>query len=394
MKTKFFLFLITVFIVFDIYSQEIDPKEINQLCSWLSNHEQSIDSRIDSLSKNKTLNWNELLEWGFFYSNIGVLIEKDLKEKACDFIQKAIYEISSKGLKNTKDLCRAVHNYLHQNLLVDYQEDQHRLDKIFSSGSYNCISSVGLYLILATALNIKVYGVLTKGHSYILVYDNNEIVHIETTDKTSGVRIYEQSDYKPYNEWEIVTPIYLYSFILRNRFASSEKKGEINLNLLINLMEATQNVAEEIPFEQKPDKILLNRTLYYSFILWEAGKKKESLALLEATSCYFSADDEWNKAVFATVNNLAVEFINSTEHSLENAEEMLAFVFSKGKQHSFDSKEIDELLSMIVNNTAIDISKKYGAKAALEFIKSTIENYGEITRVVDLFHFYQKAKGE
>ena len=64
--------------------------------------------------------------------------------------------------------------WMHENLLTRYIEHQTRLDVLLDEGSYNCVSSAVLYLILATEQGIPVFGVQTTDHAFCRVPDSRD----------------------------------------------------------------------------------------------------------------------------------------------------------------------------------------------------------------------------
>lgn len=67
------------------------------------------------------------------------------------------------------------------NTLAAYDADQSQLTQVFSTQSFNCISSSLLYLVLARKLNLPVEGVLLPSHSYVQLQEKNKNIEIETT---------------------------------------------------------------------------------------------------------------------------------------------------------------------------------------------------------------------
>lgn len=59
--------------------------------------------------------------------------------------------------------------WMHEEVLNRYVENQTRIDVLLDEGTYNCVSSAVLYLILASERNIPVYGVYTVDHAFCRV---------------------------------------------------------------------------------------------------------------------------------------------------------------------------------------------------------------------------------
>ena len=72
--------------------------------------------------------------------------------------------------------------WMHEEHLSRYVEDQTRLDILMDSGTYNCVSSAVFYLILARGRGVPVHGVLTTDHAFCRIPTGGEGgVDVETT---------------------------------------------------------------------------------------------------------------------------------------------------------------------------------------------------------------------
>ena len=393
MKKKITLLILLFLISAAIFPQ--NNKEIEQLCAWLKSD--LVDPQIIALFNKRSDNpsWEELFEDAWAFSTAFESESPGLKEKAHEFIVDAVQEIQKARPQTIEDLCKAVHNYLHQKVFTEYQEEQSRFDQIFVSGRYNCISSSALFLVLARAVNLRVFGVVTENHSYVLAYDNNNdvIIHIETTNKEYGVRIFHDEYCPKYAEWAILNdPVYFLSTILRNRIIRNENRIAESLNLLFFLMAVTENLLiEETPFDPTPANMLLNKILYYASILLHADKPEECFYLLEMTAKYYSENEEWHNAVYAALNNSAVNFVNGFSHPQEQALEILAFIFTNARKYlvNHHQERIQELLYKIIWNTCIDIKELYkDPSAAISFLEKIQELYGQISGFEELFHYF------
>lgn len=72
--------------------------------------------------------------------------------------------------------------FLHEHVMRRYVEEQTRLDVLLDDGTYNCVSSAVLYMILVRAVGIPVVGVQTKDHAFCSVEINGRSVDVETTN--------------------------------------------------------------------------------------------------------------------------------------------------------------------------------------------------------------------
>ena len=70
----------------------------------------------------------------------------------------ASLEMTSKG--------EALLEWIHENLLTRYVELQTSLIVLLEKGTYNCVSSAILYMLLARGIGIPIHGVLTEDHAF------------------------------------------------------------------------------------------------------------------------------------------------------------------------------------------------------------------------------------
>ena len=81
----------------------------------------------------------------------------------------------------TPDTAEKVLEYLHKHILRAYSEKQTKIDVLFNTGIYNCVSSAVAYMILAKSIGFTVKGVRTKDHAFCTVYAGGKGYDVETT---------------------------------------------------------------------------------------------------------------------------------------------------------------------------------------------------------------------
>ncbi len=74
--------------------------------------------------------------------------------------------------------------FMHETSLKRYYEYQTRLDRLLDTGTYNCVSSAVLYMLLARAAGLDVHGIHAVDHAFCQVLDNNsnQMIDVETTN--------------------------------------------------------------------------------------------------------------------------------------------------------------------------------------------------------------------
>jgi len=75
----------------------------------------------------------------------------------------------------------ALLKWMHENLLTRYEELQTSLVVLLEKGTYNCVSSAVLYMLLARSIGIPVHGVLTKDHAFCRIPVATGGIDVETT---------------------------------------------------------------------------------------------------------------------------------------------------------------------------------------------------------------------
>ena len=77
---------------------------------------------------------------------------------------------------------------LYSNTLVEYNEDQSKINEVFETGYYNCVSSALIYMAAAKAAGLEVRGQKTPEHAFCTVYIKDKStgkkrrIDVETTN--------------------------------------------------------------------------------------------------------------------------------------------------------------------------------------------------------------------
>jgi len=236
--------------------------------------------------------------------------------------------------------------YLYRNVLRSYSIYQTRIDTIFSNGSYNCVSSAVLYMILCESAGIKTSGVVTKDHAFVIVHINGEDIDVETTNRYGfdpGNRkdFHDQFGnatgfaYVPahnYRDRQTIGSIELVSLILNNRISDFERQNRfadavplsIDRAALLygsSLTSASTNSYSAI-FEE-PRKEVMDRLFNYGSMLLRNGRETDALRWAEQASRAFPDTQRWGDFNAIAVNNQITRYlrasnINEARNFLEN----------------------------------------------------------------------------
>ena len=132
-----------------------------------------------------------------------------------------------KPLKRRRDIAvkaRLLHDAMHRDFflndkqgdtLIGYNADQSQLPAVFTSKTFNCISSSLLYLVLARKLELPVAGVLLPSHAFVQLQtdDPNQPIEIETTsiygfDTEHDEEFYQHADLTWFEERDLEPTTY------------------------------------------------------------------------------------------------------------------------------------------------------------------------------------------
>ncbi|MBN1835091.1 MAG: hypothetical protein JW820_04515, partial [Spirochaetales bacterium] len=80
-----------------------------------------------------------------------------------------------------RDQAEALLGFLHERVLVRYDERQTGIDVLLDTGAYNCVSSGVLYALAAKRLGLRVWGVRAEDHAFCRVEAGDDGFDVETT---------------------------------------------------------------------------------------------------------------------------------------------------------------------------------------------------------------------
>jgi hypothetical protein len=92
------------------------------------------------------------------------------------------FQRSATGITDEGRLGEMALAYLHKNVLTSYRVLQTRVDTALDTGTFNCVSSAVLYLIMARSVGLEVSGVRTSDHAFCSVKVGGTPVDVETTN--------------------------------------------------------------------------------------------------------------------------------------------------------------------------------------------------------------------
>ena len=356
--------------------------------------------------------WLDLAEISLWASAVNAGQGAEVKAASyLDRIKSAVEELSASALpQNPKERGEAVLTFLHKKFLKSYSEFQTRVDEVFISGRYNCVSSAVLYMVFCISAGLEVEGVMTRDHAFVSVRAGSEAIDVETTNpygfdpgnrkefhdafgKTTG---FAYVSAKNYRDRTVISAAEMVSLILSNRIAILEKGNRfadavplaINRAVLLSGGEspiafvrqaentgppaaqaqnasAQRNTGNKTEFFEDPQKDLMNRLQNLGAFYVKNGKDDDAIAWAEYAGNHFPDSQRWQELIKTAANNKLVRLIRSKKTSDARS----ALTALKGKLNSNHYAELDIMvLEAEVADKVNNIRKPGDIDAALAFL--------------------------
>jgi len=257
-------------------------------------------------------------------------------------------------------------SYMHRNILRTYSIFQTRIDTIFTNGSFNCVSSAVLYIILCESAGINASGVITRDHAFVTVHINGEDIDVETTnrygfDPGNRREFHDQFgrltgfSYVPaqnYRDRQTISKIELISLILNNRISEHERANRYADAVPLAVDRAALLLGNSLAVNTGPvlyDSLftdpridLMDRLFNYGNTLLRANREEDAIIWANFASSNYPDYNRWYDFYHAAVNNRIVRFLRENRTAdagnfLENNRSIL----TNENYAQFDSTIID-----------------------------------------------------
>ncbi len=214
----------------------------------------------------------------------------------------------------------AVLEFMHDNYLSTYREKQTRLDTLFSTGRFNCVSSAVLYAILATSVNLQVQGISTPDHAFCSVITPDGTIDVETTaalgfdpgtktefhDSFGAITGYAYVPPRNYRSRNEIDLMYLFSLVISNRIVELEAQGRF--------AEAVPLAVDRWALLGTPEEgeifdFLIDRISNYGAQLAKSGREEEVLNWTELAAATFGTHRKLENLTNSAANNYIVRLI-------------------------------------------------------------------------------------
>ena len=339
--------------------------------------------------------WQELAEIALWASGDSSA-ENIEKIKAAVFTLNNSAELPSSG----KERPEFILNYLHKNYLKTYSLYQTRVDTVFSSGVYNCVSSAALFIILCESAGIRTSGVITKEHAFVIVHINNQDFDVETTNrygfdpgnkkefhdssgKTTGFAYVPPQNYR---DRQTISKIELISLILNNRIAEQERRNRYAEAVPIAVDRAALLFGNSLTLSSEdasldyifsdPRKDLLDRLINYGSTLLKANREEDAIRWAEIASARYPANEHWQEYFLAAVNNRLNRYAKD-----KNITEAVKFL-EENKKH-LTEKSYTQLNTLLADADILNRANLIKSAGEGDIVLKSIENAeqsGKISR--------------
>ncbi|MDR1249143.1 MAG: hypothetical protein LBK63_07565 [Treponema sp.] len=394
--------------------------------------------------------WQDIGDIAFWASVTGIQGASDGAAEG-ELIENAVAEMLAMpdlGM-DAKTRGESVLTFIHQRFLKGYTENQTRLDEIFRTGRYNCVSSAALYTIFAVAAGLDVRGVMTKDHAFVTVNTGTELIDVETTNRIGfdpGNR-HEFHDgfgkltgyaYVParnYRDRADISQLELVSLILSNRISELERRNRFTeaVPLAINraaLLKDRRDPAEA-SFFTDPRKDLTERLLNYGSSLMKAGQEEAALQWAAQANGRYPDEERWQEFIYAALNNLVVKHIRSQRlaearsalnahaaaltsdnfnrlegvvvdaelmqrataaWSGDEAPTLLLAIDEAFDRGAINERRARELRSFVVLKEGERLTAAEGSPAAVSYIEAALAQYGRDTQMESAVRVYRNNR--
>ena len=220
--------------------------------------------------------------------------------------------------------------YLHAGPLRRYEHLQARVDVLLDEGTFNCVSSAVVYLVLARSVGLVVGGIRTPDHAFCTLTAGTTTIDVETTNRYGfdpGTRT-EFTDsfgrvtgfaYASPANYRDRTPIGergLLSLILHDRVAFATGRGD-HASALDPAITAWTLAGDGLA-----RTTLVMALSNYAIGLSQARRFEEAVVFLEEAALSYGGDAELQRLRRDFLHNQAVALMKTGE--LDDAQELLA----------------------------------------------------------------------
>jgi hypothetical protein len=410
---------------------------------------------LNLLERDGAYSWQDLTDialWASGGSDAGINTGKNVKE----IIFNAASELRRSPLpESLRERGEYVLTFMYDRFLKTYSTHQTRVDEIFNSGQYNCVSSAVLYTIFAVSAGLDVRGVMTRDHAFVTVNTENESIDVETTnpygfdpgsrrefhDAFGTVTGFAYVPARNYRDRISISQLELVSLILSNRIADLESRGRYPEAVPLAVDRAALLARRTNPvnssFFADPNRDLLDRIFNYGASLIAAGKETDALAWCNTAWRHYggtdstAADSRWKEFTYAALNNYLVKLLKAQRISeartvltqytarlsrghynqlntllvdaellnrisgirgAEDTEAILRTIAAAENQATISASRAAEMRNFILIKEGERLAAEQGSPAAIAYTEAAIARYGRNPRLDEVLRIYRSNR--
>jgi len=301
------------------------------------------------------------------------------------------FQSAAAGISDPGQLASRALEYLHAGTLRRYDFRQVRIDTLLDDGTYNCVSSAVLYLVLARAVGLGVGGVRTTDHAFCTVQVGTKTVDVETTNPygydpgsrkefTDSFGKVTGFAYVPPTSYRDRTPIGergLLALILHDRVSFAIERGDHGAALepaVTGWTLAGDGLAHDA---------LVTTVSNNAVLLGQSRRFDEAVSLLEQAGRAFGADAELVLRRQELLHNQVVYFVEAGD--LDRAE---SFLSDPSRSPLFDPGDLLELQVWLIHVRADRSARKTDYPAAAATIAEGIAKLGAVGDLLIAYEVY------
>lgn len=332
---------------------------------------------------------DDLVDASLAFSGVGDASLPAYRRRLLDVVagfQATVAGIADPGLLASRAL-----EYLHAGTLKRYDFRQVRIDTLLDGGSYNCVSSAVLYLVLARSVGLTVGGVRTTDHAFCTVQVGARTVDVETTNPYGydpGSRKEFTDSFGKVTGFAYVPPTSsrdrtavgergLLALVLHDRVSFAIERGDHAASLEPAVTGWTLS-GDALAREALATAVSNNAVL-----LGQSRRYDEAVALLEQAERSFGADPDLAQRRQELLHNQVVSLVEAGD--LDAADSLLA---AQPRADLFDPADRLDLQVWVVQMRADRSVRIKDYPAAASTIAEGIARLGALADLLGAFEVY------
>ena len=317
-------------------------------------------------SRNEPIDLNEIIDASLIFSDVDDTMLRDYRKNFKARVKE--FSLAAASIMDPVALAEKVLYFMHEKLLVLYEEPQTRIDVMLDTGRYNCVSSAVLYLVLARSVGLQVKGVKTKDHAFCIVTIGDKEYDVETTN-IYGFNPGEKREFL--DKFGHITG---YSYVPPTNYSSRQETGEKGiLALILQNRSSILNTKEQY-------REAAGTSINAYFLMQDRGTYDKMVASIMNVATYHNQNEDYDKAI---------DFLDQV---LEDLGESIGSILGDSSRQVFAADpKLTGQKGDILHNWIVTLFKEKDLEKARTLIEEQFNN-GELNeqqRRSYMVHIYQ-----